>query len=333
VKIDFEHRQYAHCESGAAANLLRHYGHDLSEAMIFGIGSGYFFGYLPFIRLNKLPLTTFRRGPGAILKQMAKRLHLEFNRQKFTSEDVAVKALNDYLDAGVPVGAQTGVYWLPYFPPALRFHFNAHNLVVYGREGDDYLISDPIGEAVVRCARDDLLRARFARGPLAPKGCIYTLEKVPEKLDLPVAIRAGIKDVTGVMLAPMPLIGVRGIRFLAGQVESWPRRFGDRRAALYLGQLIRMQEEIGTGGGGFRFIFAAFLQESADILGDEALREFSVEMLAIGDRWREFAVLGARCCKGRGEGAETYRQMAAIIRDCGSREAAFFRRMKVWLKG
>lgn len=30
----------------------------------------------------------------------------------------------------------------------------------------------------------------------------------------------------------------------------------------YLAQLVRMQEEIGTGGGGFRYIYAAFLQQS-----------------------------------------------------------------------
>jgi len=33
-----------------------------------------------------------------------------------------------------------------------------------------------------------------------------------------------------------------------------------------------MQEEIGTGGAGFRYIYAAFLQEAADFLEDDHLR-------------------------------------------------------------
>lgn len=64
-------------------------------------------------------------------------------------------------------GVTAKAYWLPYFPSAFRFHFNMHNLVVIGREGDHYLISDPVFEKVVRCDRDVLQRARFAKGTLA----------------------------------------------------------------------------------------------------------------------------------------------------------------------
>ena len=48
LRVDFEHRQSSHCESGVAAGLLSHYGIPLSEAMAFGIGAGLFFAYLPF---------------------------------------------------------------------------------------------------------------------------------------------------------------------------------------------------------------------------------------------------------------------------------------------
>jgi len=38
VSVPFVHHQAAHCESGATANLLRHQGIHLSEALAFGIG-------------------------------------------------------------------------------------------------------------------------------------------------------------------------------------------------------------------------------------------------------------------------------------------------------
>ena len=91
--------------------------------------------------------------------------------------------LDAALDNSIPVGLQTGVYWLPYFPSALRFHFNAHNLVVYGKEGDEYLISDPVFPGPVRCPAEDLARARFASGALAPKGKMYYLTQVPDHLE------------------------------------------------------------------------------------------------------------------------------------------------------
>ncbi|MBA4395138.1 MAG: peptidase, partial [Desulfobacca sp.] len=47
--INFNHRQAAHCENGTTSNLLRFHHLDLSEAMVFGIGAGLFFAFMPFI--------------------------------------------------------------------------------------------------------------------------------------------------------------------------------------------------------------------------------------------------------------------------------------------
>jgi hypothetical protein len=255
VHISFPHRQSAHCESGVTANLLRFHHVPCSEALAFGIGEGLFFGYLPFIRINDLPLTTFRCAVGNILGTVSRRLGVKVRRRKFRSPREAMAVLDDKLAENIPVGCQTGAYWLPYFPPAFRFHFNMHNLVVIGREGDEYLISDPVFEQVARCRREDLQRARFAKGTLAPKGAMYYLEEVPPNPDMAMAVRQGLAGVGRTMLkTPVPLLGVRGIAFLADRLEKWPKKLGRESALLHLGQLIRMQEEIGTGGGGFRFM-------------------------------------------------------------------------------
>ena len=328
VALSFPHRQSAHCESGVAANLLTHHGLPLSEAMAFGIGSGLFFAYFPFVRINHLPLTTFRTAPGRIIRQVAKRLGVGLSFRTFRNAANGMADLDRLLADGVPVGAQTGVYWLPYFPPALRFHFNAHNLVVCGKEGDFYRISDPVIGEPVLCGAADLERARFAKGPLAPNGKLFYLTNVPKAVDPVPAVRAAIRDVCRQMTRiPLPLIGVRGMRYLAGQVESWPSRLGERRALLYLANVIRMQEEVGTGGGGFRFIYAAFLQEAAAVLGENRLLDFSQRMTAIGDHWRDFAVAGARLCKGRPRGNDDFPALARIVRECADAEHGLFREL------
>ena len=56
----FVHHHAAHCESGVTSALLRDQGFDISEPLIFGIGSGIFFGHLPFVKMVGLPITTFR---------------------------------------------------------------------------------------------------------------------------------------------------------------------------------------------------------------------------------------------------------------------------------
>ena len=330
---NFPHRQSAHCESGVAANLMTHHGLPLSEAMAFGIGSGLFFGYFPFVRINHLPLTTFRSAPGRIIRKAAKRLGVGITFRTFRNEANGMAELDRLLADGIPVGAQTGVFWLPYFPPALRFHFNAHNLVVYGKEGGCYRISDPVIGEPVLCGAADLARARFARGPLAPNGKLFHLTNAAKAVDPAPAIREAIREVCRLMTRiPFPLIGVRGIRFLAGRIESWPSRLGERGALLYLGNVIRMQEEVGTGGGGFRFIYAAFLQEAAAILDEPRLLDSSKRMTAIGDHWRDFAVSGARLCKGRPGENDDFPSLARSVRECADMEDGVFRELDALMR-
>ncbi len=328
MKINFPHRQFAHCESGVTANLLNYHGFPCSEALVFGIGAGLFFGYVPFIKINKMPLTTYRIGPGGIFKKATRRLGIEIRKQKFSSPAAAEKELDRLLASGHPVGAQTGVFWLPFFPPAYRFHFNGHNLVIIGKENDEYLISDPIFEEPVRCSTIDLRKARFAKGALAPKGKIYYIEKMPQQFDLPGAVKAGINDVCRVMLkTPVPLAGVRGIRLLARQLAKWPGKLGEEQTILHLGHVIRMQEEIGTGGGGFRFIYAAFLQEAAEILKNEKLLELSSNCTHIGDLWRDFALLASRVCRGRAAVQDSFDELASLLRQCAVEEEKLFKNL------
>ncbi|MCB2174120.1 BtrH N-terminal domain-containing protein, partial [bacterium] len=242
--------------------------------------------------INGLPLVTYRSVAGQIIRQFSKLPGFTLQRQTFRDRDRAMSELDAVLATGHPAGLQTGVFWLPYFPRALRFHFNAHNLVVYGKQGDDYLISDPVFPTPVRCAAPDLARARFASGALAPRGKMYYFTATPEQFDCRPHLRSGIRGVCRTMLkSRFPLIGTRGIRFLAGRLERWPARLGRERAILHLGHVVRMQEEIGTGGAGFRFMFAAFLQESAEMLHEPLLQDSSAALVAAGDLWRDFAAM------------------------------------------
>ena len=304
-------------------------GHDLSEAMVFGLGSGLFFGYFPFVRVNGLPLTTFRTKPGRIIQMVSHRLGVQRQQKTFRNQKTAMEALDRALSTGIPVGLQTGIYWLPYIPPAFRFHFNAHNLVAFGKQNNYYQISDPVLEESVLCSAEDLTIARFSQGPLAPKGRMFTLKNPPPTLPLKRAIFLAIRDVCrGMVGTPIPLLGAGGIRYLARQLLAWPKRLGEEKALLYLGQVIRMQEEIGTGGGGFRFIYAAFLEEAAGATHIPELFHFSTQLTEIGDQWRAFALEGAHTCKGRGNMGESFVRMSTMLEACGEREKSFFTRLR-----
>lgn len=319
------HRHAAHCESGVVSNLISHHGMLISEAMAFGLSAALSFAYLPFIKLSGLPLIAYRQPPGAIIRGLAKSLAAEFRFETFRTPAAGQARLDELLGQGRVVGLQTSVYWLPYFPEDMRFHFNAHNLLVYGKEGDEYLISDPVAEQTVRCNADALSRARFAKGLLAPNGLLYTVMKLGQAIITPQAVRKAILKTCRTMHAPIPIIGVRGIRMLANKVAKLDP--AARASSLFVGHIVRMQEEIGTGGAGFRFLYAAFLQEAAELSGMAVLAGFSERLMVIGDGWREFALATARMVKGRD--AMNPIKLAELLHNLSRQEEVFFRDLKM----
>lgn len=340
VAIPFVHRQTAHCESGVTANMLKHYGFDLSEAMTFGLGAGLYFAWLPIIKVNYLPLIAFRSPPGFIIRAASKKLGARFGKRSFRRPADAEAALDEKLAAGIPVGLQTSVFWLPYFPPAYRFHFNAHNLVVYGKEDGDYLVSDPTFEDPVRCPAADLSRARWAKGTLAPKGKMYWLESPPTVRDVRPLIPAAVRSVGKYMVdLPVGFLGAKGIRMLARRIALWPKKLGPKKARAYLAHIIRLSEEVGTGGAGFRFLYAAFLAESAKLLSEPLLKTGAVELAKAGDLWRSFALDGARLIKNRtGDGLSpsnldaAYAGLSQTLLKVADAEAAVFADLYAWAK-
>ncbi len=165
------------------------------------------------------------------------------------------------IEDGKIVGLQTSVFYLPYMPENMRFHFNAHNLLVYAKVGKNYKISDPVFEDVVECSQKDLTKARFAKGVFAPKGFMYYVLNIPKQIDFDNILKKSIRKNAKAMLTPFPYAGVKGMRKLAKSIEKLKNK-DERYIKNYLTHIVRMQEEIGTGGGGFRYLYSAFLKEA-----------------------------------------------------------------------
>lgn len=329
----FNHLHASHCESGVTASLFQDKGVDLSEAMAFGVGSGIFFGHLPFIKMVGLPVTTYRSRPGTLFTKVAKRLGGEFIAKKYHNfpwkKDRTKEGMDDLralLASGNIVGLTTNIYWLSYFPDRFRFQFNGHNIIVLREVKDGFRVADPVLDHPVDCLTEDLERARFARGPLESKGYMYYAKSVNPRPNFRKACIDAIKDSCNMMLrTPFPFVGLMGMRYLARQIIKSPTVLGVREARRRLANVVRMQEEVGTGGAGFRFMYAAFLQEAAALFGSDELAGLSKEMTSIGDIWRQFAVVSARVIKERGSGEDTFAKAGALVLICAGREEQFFR--------
>jgi len=328
VKLEFEHRQAGHCENGVTSNLLNYYKYQISEPMVFGVGAGLFFSYLPFLKMQHAPTTSFRVWPGMVFDRTTKMLGIKTKIHRFRDPKESMTKLNEVLELGYPVGLQVGTYHLPFFPPEYRMHYNMHNLVVYGHNNGTYFVSDTLMERLVEISYDDLMRVRYAKGVFAPQGRMYYPTYVPQNIDIKPAIIKGIRKTAYNMVGiPFPLIGAKGIRYLAGRMRVWEKNLGPERASYYLGQVLRMEEEVGTAGAGFRYIYGAFLEEASQILKQDWLKEMSAEMGENANQWRAFSYYGSRNCKKRGKPDQSYDFLADMLLDCADREEKIFKKL------
>ena len=332
--LNFEHRSASHCETGTIANLLNYHGYQLDEPMIFGIGAGLYFIHLPFLSLeSSMPVCNFRTMPGTVFFRAMKNLHIKFGIKRFFNQEKAMKEMDALLAAGTPVGNVVGLYFLPYLPREVLMHFNAHNICIVGKEGDEYTVSDPLPLRLQKISYNDLKKVRFSKGMLKPRGKMYWIkEKQPDMSYLHHAVVSGIKRTCKNMLGTpfFPYVGVRGIAILSERMRKWEAKYGEKDAMLYLAQMIKVLEELGTGGVGFRFMYSAFLHEAADMLSKPELKDFSVEMNNIGNLWRQFAIEGGRKLKNRND--VSYDALADKLQEIAVAEKDFFVALRKYIK-
>ena len=127
---------------------------------------------------------------------------------------------------------------------------------------------------------------------------------------------------------PVPFFGHTGYRFIAKRMKNWPTKFGEKTASRWLEQFIRMMEETGTGGSGFRFIYSAFLQEAATELNEPWLKDISTEMEANAELLKKFAFHSNKICKNRATQDISYDQLADLLIKVADNEKDIFTKLK-----
>ncbi len=326
---NYNHKMAAHCESGAVTAQLNHAGLNISEPMVFGISGGLFFGYFKLPTLD-FPTFVLRNQPGKIRKAVQKRLNISISSSKEKDPDRAMRALDDLLLQNIPVAVQVDFFYMNYIPAYARAHFNAHFINVVGKEDDSYLISDSYYPQIARLDTETLKTARSAKGPFAPAGFHFHVTGANKNIDMKMAIKAGIKQTCFFMLSlPIPFMGIRGIRYFGDKVTTWPLLCRDIDHLSHEIMMIHViLEDRGTGGGGFRYLYASFLKEAAEIFQNSLLDELAKEMMKNGDEWRQISLFVARKGKERDLGSDSLQQLRQMIHERANVEKGLFSRLR-----
>jgi hypothetical protein len=285
---DIDVRGMQHCETTALGVLLRHEGLDLSEPMLFGLGSGLSF-VLWDSKAMGFPFLGGRVKPFELTRNLAAVLGLELLVKETTSPRKAWQNVVAPIDAGRPVGLQLDSYHLDYF--STKVHFGGHVVAMYGYdEQDAYLVDTDQQGGAVSTGLAGLARAGAERGPMTARHRSFTLT-VPSSPAAPRdRIIAAIRTCADAFLnPPIANLGHRGIEKTAEHVPKWLRRSADPREDLPRAALL--MERAGTGGALFRNLYRDFLAECAQLIDSSHLRTGHSLYTEAAALWTQVAAL------------------------------------------
>ncbi len=286
--LPVSHHPGRHCASTALCNMANFHGIDFTEAMCFGIGAGLGIWYLDTGSMKPGRMIHVRSAD--IEAQFFRRIGCPFSWQQFTDPLEAQKALCLSIDKGLPSIIQTDIYHLPYY--GSKTHFPGHDITVWGYDAGErvFLITDTERTGLLSVPFEDMLRAIYSGNGFFPmKGNQFSPERLALSHDLPTVIRQAIAHNSRVILsAKHDFQGIAGLeKWMSELVGLWPGLPDWQWTARFVYQVI---ERRGTGGGGFRLMYADFLKEAEVFCPEIAALGLCEIMRRIGNAWTDLSL-------------------------------------------
>jgi hypothetical protein len=294
--VEFAHYAGIHCSSSSIADLLHHDGYRASEAMAFGLGSG-----LGFVYVDDPKYSPVHRFNGRSLDLEGKFYRL-FGHELAWMGAWKPDAIAASLDSGRPLIAQTDIAYLPYYEPA---HFPLHGIVIAGWDGKTAKVADTFSHALQDVPAENLRAALVGEGcPLMEPFHIASVPRIEFRVDPPLLARS-IEVTVREMLEPsVPGTGIPAMKRLAANGAAWKASHDWAWSARFAYQSI---EKRGTGGGGFRGLYADFLQQVAPALPGIGRIDAVSRMRRVATDWSALA----QTCKAAFVGNDPARLEAA----------------------
>jgi hypothetical protein len=299
---DFHHQPGVHCTSSALRNVFAFHGANMTEAMVFGLGLGMSLGYL------KIPgMEPFFGGRNKdFVKDFCDILNISLN--EFTTKDPETGwiRLKERTESNIPSVINIDMAYLPYQDLADDFHFGGHTIAVCGHnsERNSVSVTDTHFSEILEVPVNDLTKGRSSKKDrfMAPNNVIF---EFTFKDDIPPigSIIENVINRTGTNLISksnrvLKLMGIHGgtegIAVFSKHLDKWMKLSEDKfkaRCIQQAGYIGTKEFNYGTGGGLFRFLFSEFLDESANQIQSETLKELSEYYSSLGKEWESVASL------------------------------------------
>jgi Domain of unknown function (DUF4872)/Butirosin biosynthesis protein H, N-terminal len=290
----------------AAGVVAAHDGEPLDEPMVAGLAGGVGFMYFSFSYAGQVPTMTIvpRIHPRPFLPGALERSGIAHRLVETSSAAKAARDLDAVLAAGRAPICTVDRPALGYHPEYAEYAgYDAYDVAVVGRRGDsrgDRVLLDDECLEPTEVPAADLAAARAANRKSRHR--MLVVEADPGPVDLAAAIRASlavtVHDLTEDVM-PNNFAGNFGLRGLGKWADAvadrrtkngWARRFDS--SAAHASAMQRLYDCLTTeysSPGAMRPLYADFLEESADVLGDPAPREAAALYARAGEVWARIA--------------------------------------------
>ncbi len=218
--------------------------------------------------------------PGEMARSLSEVLGLKLILEETVSRSEARTNLYRRLDNGKPYGLKLDRFYLNYLER--RVHFNAHYLTVCGYDESNLYVVDVGSQEIRKPAIQSVEQARSAKGFMASKNLGMYYEWGPLRGFENALRKALAKTTTQMLHGDSTFSGVRGIEKFAERVNGWWKNPNFRYQLM--NHYVSWEGD-GEARGGYRKLFASFLEETSAVLNNKELMSAAESFRKIAEDW------------------------------------------------
>lgn len=284
-QVTITHRPGRHCGSSAIRDLLEYHGHNFTEAFCFGLGAGLGINYVE-LPGEPVPFIVHVRSMGYEEKVFST-INVPFQWDTFENKTSANTALRVALAEQRPALLLSDIYHLPYFNT--KTHFPGHAIMAWKKNNEthDILVTDTERPDLIPVPEMSLSNARFSnQSPFFHSGNMFAPAEISATITAAMIDAIIEENARTLNNKDQPNSGVAA---LGRWVEDLPRWINAENSAWLFRFAYQVIEKRGTGGGGFRFMYAEFLEEAEKISPSLKHKELPTMMRHCAHAWTALA--------------------------------------------
>lgn len=298
----------------AIREVIKYYGVNLSEEMLFGLGAGLYFYYYNMRQL-KHPMIGGRVLPQVFEENLTHHSHINIQIKSIENEQAAWNSLKSRIITNHPTIVYVEMSELEYLHMPDDQRFGSHCVTVFGFDEQENIVyisdRDQVGFPITVSSFEvpqnyhlvpipELMRARNSKKePFSPNNIWLEIEWNYYHFLTRGQIFTAIKEnMIRFLNAPKTNEGLRAINLFARSMQNWKNWSASKLKRAALNAFIMIDQIGGNGGGAFRKMYGQFLLEAAHQAAAPALGALGEQYLFLGDQWDEVGHLFFQLYRG-----------------------------------